>query len=377
MTTTEKDPVLVVLQLSGGNDYMNTVVPYEDGKYYDNRPNLGVSPDDALELGGGLAFNPALAPLKQMYDRGDMAVINGVGWDTSDRSHFRCMDIWHTAEPDKIAEEGWLGQAIRQIDPGTENPVTAVNIGAGLPRALVADGVSVAAVADLDSYGLLNAIEEEERRAQMLDRFAKIHSPVVGSGPVMDFLAQTGQAALKGADMLKTAPQKYSSSVEYAGTTLGQSLRDVAMIHLAGLGSRIFYTELAGFDTHAAQAVNHPKLWTQISTAVTDFWDDLREHDADQNVMMFIFSEFGRRVRENSNGTDHGAAGGAFAIGPRVNGGVYGAYPSLEPDRLKDGDLAPTQDFRAPYRTILERWMGLDPEPIINGRFESVDFIDG
>ena len=262
MTTRKKPPVLVILQLTGGNDYMNTVVPYQDGNYYDNRPNIHVSQNDALKLDEGLALNPSMGPLKEIYDRGDMAVFNGVGWENSDRSHFRCMDIWHTAEPDKIGAEGWLGQAIRQIDPDSENPVTAVNLGPGLPRALVAEGVSVAAVADLASYGLLTSVEQEDRRTRMLDRFARMHSPVVGSGPIMDFLAQTGQAALKGADMLKTAPERYSSSVEYAATSIAKNLHDVAMIHTA----RTWNEDLL----HGARRVRHSRRPGRQSSEAVD-----------------------------------------------------------------------------------------------------------
>ena len=375
MTTTEKDPVLVVLQLSGGNDYMNTVVPYASRHYHDNRQALRIEEGDVIKIDDELGLNPSMGPLKEIYDRGDMAIIHGVGWDGSGRSHFRCMDIWHTAEPDKVGTEGWLGQAIRALDPKGENPITAASVGHGLPRALVAPGASVASVADLETYGLLTAIEEEDRRNRMLERFAAMYAPAVGTGPVMDYFGQTGRDALRGAEMLKTAPEVYSSSVEYAANPLGNKLRDVARIHLAGLGTRIFYTEHGGFDTHAAQGANHRKLWTEVSEAVADFWDDLREHEAHDNVVMFIFSEFGRRVRENGTGTDHGAGGVAFAIGPRVIGGMHGTYPDLRPEALRDGDLAPNQDFRGLYTTILEDWLHVDPVPIVNGTFEKPAFI--
>jgi len=285
------------------------------------------------------------------------------------------MDIWHTAEPDKVGTEGWLGRAIRELDPKGGNPVTAASVGHGLPRALVAPRASVASVTDLETYGLLTAIKEEDRRNRMLERFAAMYAPVVGTGPVMDYFGQTGRDALKGADMLKVAPKVYSSNVEYPATSLGKKLRDVARIHLAGLGTRIFYTEHGGFDTHAAQGANHRKLWTEVSEAVADFWDDLQEHDADDNVVMFIFSEFGRRVRENGTGTDHGAGGVAFAIGPRVSGGMHGAYPDLRPESLREGDLAPNQDFRGLYTTILGDWLQVDPVPIVNGTFEKPAFI--
>ena len=375
MTTRDKTPILVVLQLSGGNDYFNTVIPYTDPNYYDNRPSLQVPEDQVLMLDGELGLHPAMGPMKDQYDKGEVAVIHGIGYANPQRSHFRAMDIWHTCEPDIVGTEGWLGRAIRDIDPNGENPVTVINIGKVLPRALAAPGVSVASVSDLSTYGLLTSIEQREQRMKMLERFANMYGPAIGSGPVMEYLSLTGLDALKGADILKVAPEQYSSNVEYASTPIGRSLRDVAMIHEAGLGTRIFYTQYGSFDTHTAQAYTHAKLWSEISQAIGDFWADLREHDADDNVVMFLFSEFGRRVRDNGSGTDHGAAGVAFAIGPSVKGGMYSVYPETKAEALEQGDLVPNQDFRGVYSTILEDFLGLDAAPIVNGQFEQPKFI--
>lgn len=375
MTTKDKDPVLVVLQLSGGNDYMNTVVPFANPQYYDNRPLLGVPEDDVLKLDDEVGLNPAMAPLKEMHDKGEMAIVHGVGWENSNRSHFRCLDIWHTAEPDTFSSEGWLGKATRELDPKEDNPVTTVNIGPGLPRALVAEGVSVASVADIDAYGLFTSFEKEQQRQQMLERFARIYSPSGGSGAVMNYLGHTGMDALNGADMVKTAAQNYSSDREYASNPISNRLRDVAKIHLADLGARILYTEYGGFDTHAAQATAHVKLLTEISNAIAEFWDDLRAHQAHENVIMLVFSEFGRRVKENGGGTDHGAAGVSWVLGPQVEGGAYGEYPDIKKERLKDGDLAPTFDFRGLYTNLLEDWLRVDPAAAVRGRYEKPNLI--
>ncbi len=377
MTTKQQDPVLVVVQLSGGNDYLNTVIPHSDENYYDNRPTIRYADEDILRIDDDLAFNPQMGALKNLYDEGNVAVIHGVGWENSTRSHFRAMDIWHTAEPDVVGTEGWLGRTIRELDPGGDNPVTAVNVGYGLPRALLAPNASVASVSDLEAYGMLSSIERQEQREALLQRFANMYAPAIGTGPVMEYIGNTGLDALKGADMLKVAPGQYESNVEYdAGNPLSQKLRDVARIHFSGLGSRIFYTEHGGFDTHASQSGNHPKLWNEVSSAIGDFWDDLREHDADGNVLMFVFSEFGRRVKENGSGTDHGAGGVAFAIGPGVRGGMHGEYPETRAEALVDGDLAPGIDFRSTYTSILEDWFGLDAAPIVNGRFEKPAFVE-
>ncbi len=375
MANSNKPPVLVVLQLTGGNDYFNTVIPYTDANYFDSRRSLQIPENRVLKLDDELGLHPAMSPMREIFEAGDMAVIHGVGYENSPRSHFRSMDIWHTCEPDKVGTEGWLGRAIKELDPKSENPVTGVNVGQALPRALVAPGVSVASVADVSTYGLLTNIEQQQQREQVLERFANMYTPAVGSGQVMEYLGQTGLDALKGADILKVAPEKYESSIEYGASPIASKLRDVAMIHTADVGTRVFYTDHGSFDTHAAQATTHAQLWTDVSEAIADFWDDLREHDADENVVMFLFSEFGRRVRDNGSGTDHGAAGVAFAIGPRVKGGFYSEYPETRAEALQQGDLVPNQDFRGVYSNILNDWMGLDAPTIVNGQFESPGFV--
>ena len=217
MTTNKKDPVLVVLQLTGAYDALNTIIPYNDPLYVDYRPALKVDPDQVLAIDDKVGFHPSMAPIKDMYDQGKVAVIQGIGYPTPIRSHFRSMDIWHTAEPQKMITDGWLGRSIRDLDPNKENVLTAVNFGRGLPRALAAQGVSVASVGNLDSYGVLNGIEGEDQRVEALDIFARMYCPMAGTGAVNDYLSQTGLDALKGADILSTAPQQYSATVEYGG----------------------------------------------------------------------------------------------------------------------------------------------------------------
>ena len=376
MTSIETPPVVVVLQLTGGNDYFNSVIPYTDSNYYDNRRSaLQIAQDDVLRLDDKLGLHPTMGPLQEIYQQGDMAIIHGVGYQNSPRSHFRSMDIWHTCEPDIVGTEGWVGRIIRDLDPRGENPVTGVNIGQALPRALVVPGVSVASVADLSTYGLLTNIEEEARRTKILERFSNMYGQAIGTGAVKEYLGRTGLDAMKGADILKEGLSRYSSSIEYASDAIAKSLRDVAMIHTADVGTRVFYTQHGSFDTHASQPAVFDKLWPEVSNAISDFWADLREHDADDNVLMFLFSEFGRRVRDNGSGTDHGAAGACFAIGPSVAGGMHSEYPQTRSEALEQGDLAPNLDFRGVYSTILEDWLGLDAVPIVNGHFEKPGFV--
>ena len=376
MTTSTKDPVLVVIQLSGANDYMNTVIPYTDPNYYDFRPVVSIPQDEVVPIDNQLAFHPSVSPMKaKFWDTGKMALIHGVGYPNPNRSHFRSMDIWHTCEPEIMGTEGWLGRAIRDLDTASENVLTGVNIGPSLPRAMAVPGVPVTSVANLEQYGVLTGIEGETARNHALDVFSRMYTPAVGSGVVMDYLAQTGQDILKGADILKVAPAKYSSTVEYADNSIAQALKGIAQVHLADLGTRVFYCSHALYDTHATQVPDHKKLWADLAPAVCNFYDDLREHEGSENVIMLLFTEFGRRVRDNGSGTDHGSGGGSFVIGDPVKGGMYGRYPSLKAEDQLDGDLQFNYDFRGLYSTILERWLGLDAKPLVGGRFEQLDVI--
>ena len=375
MSGESKDPVLVVLQLTGGNDYMNTVVPHGDSLYRDYRPYVNIADDEVLAIDNHIGFHPNMGPIRDLYNEGKVAILHGVGYENSPRSHFRSMDIWHTCEPDKLGTEGWLGRAVREIDPNKENVVTAVSMGPSLFRALAAPGVPVATVEDLDNYGLLTDISHEQKRNRVLERYKRMYAPAMGTGPVMDFLGQTGLDALKGADILKVAPQQYSSSIEYADTPIARKLRGIAQVHTADLGTRVFYCDHGSFDTHADQMGSHATLWRDVSDAVRDFFDDLEEHDAADNVAMLVFSEFGRRVYDNGSGTDHGAGGVSFMIGNQVKGGQYGVYPSTRASDLEQGDLVPNMDFRGVYSTVLEDWLGLDAVPIVEGTFEKPAFI--
>ena len=377
MASNTKDPVLVILQLSGGNDALNTVIPYSNPLYRDNRPKVGIPEDQVLAINDSIGFHPAMGPIKKLYDEGKVAIIQGIGYPNPSRSHFRSMDIWHTCEPTKVGDEGWVGRAIRDIDPQKENVLTGVNFGRGLPRALAVPGVPVASVGNLETYGVLTGIEAEDQRLMALETFSRTYSPMLGKGPVLSYFAQTGLDALKGADILSTALDNYTSSVQYGGDDVAQYMKNIVQTHLAHLGTRVLYTTAPynSFDTHAGELANHTRLWTQTSQAIAAFYDDLKEHNATDNVVLFVFTEFGRRVHDNGSGTDHGAGGHAFVIGDTVKGGLYGEYPSLEAGKLMEGDLHYNNDFRGTYATLLERWMGLDSKPIVGGTFEQLDFL--
>ena len=384
MVSTKKDPTLAVVFLSGGNDVMNTLIPYDDPNYWDRRPNVRIPEDQIVPFTDGLGFHPAFAPMKRFWDEGKMAIILGTGYPHGTMSHFRSADIWATCEPVELLMDGWLGRTIQALDPNVENVLTGVNFGRGLPRAMAKEGVPVASVGDLSMYGLMTDFEKEEERKEALDLFGRMYAPRVGTGPVDGFIRSLGTAALKGADILATAPSKYQSDVEYEVGNVGEYLKDMVQVHNAGFGTKIMFTQSPynQWDTHANQlganllARGHGALLANQANNCDSFFTDLRNLDISDNVTMLIYSEFGRRAQDNGSGTDHGAGGAAFVIGDHVKGGLYGEYPSLKESELDDdGNLTWSVDFRSIYTTLLERWMGLDAKPIVGGSYEHLAFL--
>ena len=375
MVSTKKDRSLVVIELAGGNDALNTLVPYNNSLYYEYRPGIGIQQGDVLAINGEYGFNPNMQAVKDLWDRGELAIINGIGYPQPNRSHFRSRDIWHTAEPESIGNQGWLGAAIRDLDAKGENVLTGVNFGRGLPRALVCRGVPVASVGNLETYGLLPDMSDENVRHHALDALGRMYGPAGGRDIVAQTLAENGSQALMGADILRSAPERYSSSIEYADTPISQSLKSAAQVMSAGLGSRVLYAQHGSFDTHSNELQSHAKLWQDASAAIADFTEDLKEQGLWEETLVLVWSEFGRRVRDNGTGCDHGSGGVAFVLGGSVEGGLYGQYPSLREADLSEGDMAYTTDFRTTYATVLDRWLGLDPDPIVHGQFEQFEFI--
>jgi uncharacterized protein (DUF1501 family) len=376
-----KHPTLVVLQMAGANDYLNTVVPYTNPLYYDNRPTVHIPADQVLPIDDHLGFHPQMQAIKRLYDEGKVAIIHGIGYPNPNYSHFRSMDIWYTCEPEKVSSEGWLGKAVRDLDPKGENVLTAVNFGRGMPRALSLSGVPVASVAQLDTYGVLTTLSGPTRPMAM-ETFTRMYTGSDAANEVMRYMGQTGLDAQKGADILRSAVSKYASEVKYPeGNPIAASLKGVAQVKLADLGTRVFYTAHGSFDTHASELPTHAKLWREVDGAIDAFFQDMRAHDAADDMIMLLWTEFGRRVKDNGSGTDHGAGGAAFVIGERVKGGMYAAYPSLRANDLTQqregmfGNLRYNYDFRGLYATILQRWLGLDAKAIVGGSFEQLPFI--
>ena len=375
-TNGHKQKNLVVIQLSGGNDYLNTLVPYQDGLYYDFRPNMWLKGEDLIPVDDKLAFNSHMGTFKNLFDQDKMAVMMGIGYPEPNRSHFRSMDIWHTAEPTTSSAVGWLGKANSLIDPEGKNPITTVNFGRGLPRSLAMPGVSVASVGALDTYGLYTGLSGAKNKDAMLDTVSRIYQPMSAEGFPSQRMLETGRGALDGADLLREAPRSYSSDVEYPeDNPIAQSLKGISQVMSAELGTRIYYAAHGSFDTHTAELVNHALLWDQLSIAVSCFVDDLKQLGKSEETVIWMFSEFGRRVADNGAGTDHGSGGAAFVIGDSVKGGLYGEYPKLGLADQLEGDVHFNTDFRQIYATLLEDVLDVESEPVLKQKFDKLDLV--
>ena len=378
MVTTGKDPVLAVVALAGGNDMMNNVIPYTDPHYRDLRPRLGIPEDQIVPFTDALGFHPSFAPMKKYWDEGNLAIILGAGHPNPSMSHFRSLDIWATCDPYDMANDGWLGRTIQALDPKAENVLTGVNFGRGLPRAMAKEAVPVASVGDLAKYGLLTEFKREHERSEALDIFGRMYAPLIGTGQVDSIIRRTGIDAMTGAEVLVTAPGKYQSDVEYMYGNIGEYLRDMVQVHNAGFGTQVMYTSSPYnlWDHHAGQLIGQSSLLENTANNVDAFFTDLRQHSISDNVVMMIYSEFGRRAKDNGTGTDHGAGGVTFIVGEPVKGGIYGEYPSMKLEDLdENGNLKHNVDFRSAYTTLLERWLGVDAKPIVGGSFEHLDFL--
>jgi len=365
------DHVLVLVNLQGGNDGLNTVVPYAAPEYYRYRPSLGVAPGDVLHLDGAVGLNPKLRALKAMYDRGDVAVVQGVGYPQPDHSHFRSTEIWQTAAPARYESTGWLGRYLDDARLPPENLFNAVAVSEVLPEALVATTVDVPAVSQLRGYGL-----RSDRSAAGRSDFAAFAADrrVPFSSPYLAAVSRVEGDAQRGAEELPRLLRGYTTTAAYPATPIGRSLALAAQIVGSGICTRVVYVQHGSFDTHVSQRTQHDRLLEDLANAVAAFYDDLAAHGNAKRVLTLTFSEFGRRVQENaSRGTDHGEAAPLFVIGGGVRGGLYGRAPSL--DRLENGDVTYTTDFRSVYAPILERWLGRDAAPILGGVFAPVPIL--
>lgn len=368
---------LVVVQMAGGVDGLNTVVYYRDPAYRTHRPTLGIREQDLLPVDDRVAFHPSLGALKGLFDQGKVAVVEGVGYPNPNFSHFRAMEIWQSADPSGPPRNGWLGRYFDGLTDGDGHPLQGLAAGKSLPAALKADKTPIPALEDLATYGLQPAPgdRDPEKRQTSLMRLYDIYRPA--SSPFAALLDTTLDNAYKSATDLAKAHANYKPSVTYPQSSLASGLRLMAeLIDNGGAQSplRVGHVMLGGFDTHTQQTANLARLLGETSAAVSAFWQDVVEHGHGDNVLIMTWSEFGRRVRENAqNGTDHGSAGPMFLIGNAVKGGFHGEPPSLT--NLDNNNLRYTTDFRSVYATVLERWLEAPSKDILGAQFDQLPLL--
>jgi uncharacterized protein (DUF1501 family) len=373
------ETILIVIQLSGGNDGLNTVIPYADDVYRKGRPLIGIPAARVRKIDDYVGLHPSMEGFSKLLEESRLGIIQGVGYPNPNRSHFSSMDIWQTARNESAAGSGyratgWLGRAL-EADPhaGSSHDVPALHLSGGsarLPLALVGDKIHAASIQSLDAFKLNDAGDASLHRAiqQAADAARDPHDDLVA------FLHEGTRSAMESSRQVQEAVHHYKTDVTYPQSGLGQRLKTVAQLIDAGLKPRIYYVELDGFDTHANQSNAHAGLLGELSNAVTAFMHDLKQHGHDQRVLAMTFSEFGRRLKENaSQGTDHGAAAPMFLAGGRVKPGLLNKHPSLTD--LDEGDVKFTVDFRSVYAGVLENWLGIKSEGVLGGKFEGMKMV--
>ncbi len=367
-----KDNVLVVLEMSGGNDGLNTVIPYADDLYHKARPTLRQTRDVVIRLDDHVGLHSAMQGLKPLWEQGQLAVVQGVGYPNPERSHFEAMDIWQSADPKRITRTGWLARTAAETYRDSVG-VPILHIGPSrLPLAVSgAPGGGAVTVNDQDSFRLElgdgQAAQKKTRRQLVEDLSAPAQKE---DDDLLSFVQRRQVQTLTAVETLRELLEG-PRAVARPGRGLSQKLQLVAGLIARGFGTRIFYVNLDGFDTHAEEAPTHQKLLADLADSVGAFFKTLKATGHDQRVRLMTFSEFGRRVHENgSRGTDHGAASCLFVAGPSLKGGVVGKHPSLAD--LDAGDLKFHTDFRRVYATLLDSWMGCDSKTVLGSKWEHV-----
>jgi uncharacterized protein (DUF1501 family) len=362
------DRVLVVINFQGGNDGLNTVVPFGMPEYYRYRPSLGVPQNDVLRIDNTFGLNPVLAPFKKMYDGGNVAIVHGVGYPDPDHSHFRSTEIWQTAHPKGYESTGWIGRYLDDAGLPKSNLFNAVALSNVLPEIMISKTTDVPAIDALRGYGLRS--DKTTGNKEAFHEFVR-DTTVPFRSPFLSKVAEIEDHAQRGAEELPKLVAGYQTQATYPATPLGRSLALAAQIVGSKLGTRVLYVQHGSFDTHVTQKQTQERLLGDFANAISAFYQDLAAHGNDKRVLTMTFSEFGRRAAENaSRGTDHGEAAPVFMIGGGVKGGLYGQHPDL--NRLNAGNLAFTTDFRQVYATVLERWLGRPSAAIVGGTFPTL-----
>ncbi len=358
--------VMVVLQFSGGNDGLNTVIPVRNDIYYKSRPKLGIQKDKALSLTDEVGINPALPFLKELYDDGSLGIMNNVGYPNPDRSHFRSMDIWQSAsDSDKYVSTGWIGRYLDAQCDGCEKPTQALEIDDVLSLAL--KGENLKGLALTDPKKLYNTSNEKY--------FREINSSHHDEEETVDYLYKTLSETMSSADYIYEQSRRRPSGLSYPNSQLGKNLKTISSLIMSDINTKIYYVSLGSFDTHVNQENQQKRLFTELNDAMSAFVKDLKAHNRFQDVTVMTFSEFGRRVAQNaSGGTDHGTANNMFFIGGGLKKkGILNDMPDL--NNLNQGDLQYTVDFKSVYATLLHNWLEADDEKIMGKKYGTMDFV--
>ncbi len=395
-TATGKDAtILVVLQMAGGNDGLNTVVPYSNDHYVKGRSRLGIPAKSVLKINDQLGLNPSLTGLKSLYDAGELAVVQGIGYPNPNRSHFRSTEIWQTAsDSERFEKYGWLGRYFDNACAGAD-PTVGVHIGSQTPQAFAAKVPKGISLADPSSYRFISSdrpgpgeMDKNEESYRKLNArpmeddtnsggsIGSLHGAQPHEGSPLDFLERTALDAQVSSDKIREISNRVQNQATYPNSQLAGSLKLVARLIGGGLPTRVFYVSQGGYDTHTGQTGTHDRLLKELGDSVKAFRDDLKAQGNLSRVLLMTFSEFGRRVTENANGgTDHGAAAPLFIVGQKVKAGLLGKYPSLAPADLFNGDLKFSVDFRSVYAGVLEHWLKTSSAPILGKKFEPLQLI--
>jgi uncharacterized protein (DUF1501 family) len=376
------DRALVVLYFGGGNDALSMLVPYTDPYYYSRRPTIAVAANDVLQIGSDssnvkLGLHPRLTALRTIFNEGRLAIIQRTGYENSSRSHFLGQDIWGSANPSNPQTLGWLGRYLDTL-PSPVNPLAAWDALREIPRALTSDHVSVPAIPLASSYTFASPNSGAE--ATLERAYAqRIASRAAALRPELAFVDASIDSAMNTLDKVALVA-KYTSSVTYPATGTGTTLKTVAGAMAKGVGTKVFWVQLGGFDTHATETTTYPRLMTELNDALAAFYADLRNQGLLGQMLLVTFSEFGRRAYENGSvGCDHGAAGLMFAMGGSVRGGLYGTAASLNPAsgnatlENSGGDVRYETDFRSVYARIIDNWLGGNSAALLGGNFRRPD----
>lgn len=367
--------ILILVQLAGGNDGLNTVVPFADPAYGKLRPVIGFKPDNVIKLDDKIGLNPNMGPFQDFYKAGKLAIVQGVGYPNPNRSHFRSIEIWQTAEPKKIKDTGWLGRYLdlaRADKADLGNVFPAINVDPILPKQLSAEKVVVPSINDIANFTFKADPKNEADRKAQLATFNNIYQKYQLNRPYIEQLRKVGLDTTEASDSITKMVAAYKDGSKYPNNQFGRALQFIAQMIVGGVNCSIYTVTLGGFDTHTNEVRGHEGLFRTLCGGIQALQTDLENHNLDKDVTIMTFSEFGRRVAENGGrGTDHSAAAPLFLIGSAVRGKLFGEQPSLTD--LDDGDLKYKIDFRSIYATVLDKWLGADSKAVLGEKFDQLD----